>query len=99
MGEVAEKYSDHLVVTDDNPRNEAGDIIVQHILSGISNPQAVSIIRDRALAISFAITRASPQDVVLIAGKGHEGYQDVLGVKNIFSDSKQVNVALKERGG
>jgi len=99
MGEVAEKYSDHLVVTDDNPRNEAGDIIVQHILSGITNPQAVSIIRDRALAISFAITRASPQDVVLIAGKGHEGYQDVLGVKNIFSDSKQVDVALKERGG
>ena len=99
MGEIAEKYADHLIVTDDNPRNEEGDNIVHHILSGMNNQRVASVIRDRAKAIAFAISNANPRDVVLIAGKGHETYQDVSGIKNIFSDSKQVRLALQNRGG
>ena len=98
MGEIAEKYADHLIVTDDNPRNEEGDNIVHHILSGMNNQRAASVIRDRAKAIALAISHANPQDVVLIAGKGHEAYQDVSGIKNIFSDSKQVRLGLQNRG-
>ena len=98
MGEVAEQHADYLVVTDDNPRNEPGDDIIQHILSGVSESQEVSIIRDRAKAIKFAIKNASAGDVVLIAGKGHETCQDVLGTKNKFNDSVEARLALQERG-
>jgi UDP-N-acetylmuramoyl-L-alanyl-D-glutamate--2,6-diaminopimelate ligase len=98
MGEVAEQYADYLIVTDDNPRNESGDEIIQHILSGIGHPQVVTIIRDRAKAIEFAIKNASARDVVLIAGKGHETCQEILGTKNKFSDSAEARVALEERG-
>ena len=98
MGEVAEQYADYLIVTDDNPRNESGDEIIQHILSGIGHPQVVTIIRDRAKAIEFAIKNASARDVVLIAGKGHETCQEISGTKNKFSDSAEARVALEERG-
>ena len=97
MGEIAETYANRLIITDDNPRNERGDEIVEHILSGINNPGAVTVVRDRAEAISFAIKNANANDVVLVAGKGHETYQDIAGVKNIFSDAKQVRLALQER--
>ena len=55
MGEIAERYANKLIIADDNPRNEQGDEIVQHILSGVSNRAAVKVLRDRAEAISFAI--------------------------------------------
>ncbi|NKB34170.1 MAG: UDP-N-acetylmuramoyl-L-alanyl-D-glutamate--2,6-diaminopimelate ligase [Pseudomonadales bacterium] len=97
MGEIAEKYSSHLVITDDNPRNEEGDEIVEHILCGINKPEDVSVVRDRAEAIAFAIANANDGDVVLVAGKGHETYQDIAGARNIFSDAKQVRLALQER--
>jgi UDP-N-acetylmuramoyl-L-alanyl-D-glutamate--2,6-diaminopimelate ligase len=97
MGEIAEKYADRLIIADDNPRNEEGDEIVQHILSGISKRSAVTILRDRAEAINFAIESARPGDVVLVAGKGHETYQDIGGNKLIFSDANQVRLALQKR--
>ena len=97
MGEIAETHANQLIITDDNPRNERGDEIVQHILSGINNPEAVNVVRDRAEAISFAIKNANAGDVVLVAGKGHETYQDIAGTRNIFSDTKQVRLALQER--
>jgi UDP-N-acetylmuramoyl-L-alanyl-D-glutamate--2,6-diaminopimelate ligase len=99
MGEIAEKHSSQIVITDDNPRNEGGDEIVQHILSGIRWKENIKIIRDRAKAISYAISQAKAGDVVLVAGKGHETYQDIAGIRNIFSDAKQVRVALQEREG
>ena len=55
------------------------------------------MVRDRAAAISHAITSAKHGDVVLVAGKGHETYQDIAGIRNIFSDAKQVRLALQER--
>ena len=97
MGEIAETYADRLIISDDNPRREKGDEIVQHILSGIHTPSAVMVIRDRAAAIEYAIANASAGDVVLIAGKGHETYQDIDGDRHIFSDANQVRLALKNR--
>ncbi len=97
MGEIAERYANNLIIADDNPRNEQGDEIVQHILSGVSNRSAVKVLRDRAEAISFAIEHANPGDIVLIAGKGHETYQDIGGNKLIFSDANHVRLALQKR--
>lgn len=97
MGEIAETYADNLVIADDNPRNEEGDEIVQHILSGIADKSVVTVMRDRAKAIAHAISHAAPGDVVLIAGKGHETYQDIGGNRLIFSDANQVRLAMQKR--
>ena len=97
MGEIAEKFADKLIIADDNPRNEEGDEIVKHILSGISNRSAVTVLRDRAEAIGFAIENARAGDVVLVAGKGHETYQDIGGNRLMFSDANQVRLALQKR--
>ena len=99
MAEVAEKYADHLVITDDNPRNESADDIVKQILLGLNDPEAIKVDRDRAAAISFAINHAKTGDVVLVAGKGHETYQELGGNRMSFSDVKQVRLALQERDG
>ena len=99
MGEIAEKFADRLVIADDNPRNEQGEDIVQHILTGITDRAGVHVIRDRAAAINFAVANAVQGDVVLVAGKGHETYQDIGGNKILFSDANQVRLALQKRGG
>lgn len=97
MGEIAEQHADRLVLSDDNPRREEGDRIIEHILSGIIDPSAVSVLRDRANAIATAIAEARPGDVVLVAGKGHETYQEIDGVRHLFSDANQVRLALQLR--
>lgn len=97
MGEIAESLASNLIITDDNPRKEQGDRIAQHILSGIECPEKVKVIRDRAEAIDFAISNAAAGDIVLVAGKGHETYQDVGDVRTIFSDASQVRLALQRR--
>lgn len=99
MGEFAEAYADQLVICDDNPRNEDGDEIVNHILSGIEELSKVTIERDRAKAIAGTIAAAKPGDVVLVAGKGHETYQDIAGEKALFSDVSHVRLALQGREG
>ena len=60
MGEIAEQYADHIILTDDNPRNEAGEEITQHILSGMSEPAKCLVIRDRASAIEAAVSQWRP---------------------------------------
>ncbi|MDB9968059.1 UDP-N-acetylmuramoyl-L-alanyl-D-glutamate--2,6-diaminopimelate ligase [Gammaproteobacteria bacterium] len=97
MGEIAEAFADRLIIADDNPRNEEGDDIVQHILSGMSKPEQALIERDREKAIAYAIANAEPGDVVVVAGKGHETCQDVGGSRLIFSDANQVRLALQAR--
>jgi len=97
MGEIARAYANKLIITDDNPRNESGEEIVRHILSGIEESSDVSVIRDRAQAIQFAIDSARPEDIVLVAGKGHENYQDIGGRRTVFSDANQVRLALQGR--
>ena len=73
-------------LTNDNPRTEAPDVIARDILKGFSEPGCVKIELDRKQAIYSAVKHALPGDIVLIAGKGHETYQDVNGVKRYFSD-------------
>jgi UDP-N-acetylmuramoyl-L-alanyl-D-glutamate--2,6-diaminopimelate ligase len=90
MGMTAEELADYVVVTDDNPRHEDPLGIITDILSGMANPDGVYIQRLRAQAITFAITYAHPGDVVLIAGKGHETYQQIGVHKLPFSDRQLV---------
>ena len=97
MGEVAENLASKLVITDDNPRNENGEDIVQQILHGISDKNNVAVIRDRAKAISHAISNARKGDIVLVAGKGHENYQDMGGKRTVFSDANHVRLAMQQR--
>ena len=97
MAEVADQLADQIIVTDDNPRNENADDIVRQILFGFTDKSKVDVERDRAKAIEAAICSAQAGDLVLIAGKGHECYQDVAGQKMAFSDAAQVRLALQSR--
>ncbi|MDZ4262917.1 MAG: UDP-N-acetylmuramoyl-L-alanyl-D-glutamate--2,6-diaminopimelate ligase [Pseudomonadota bacterium] len=95
MGAIAERLADHVVVTDDNPRHEAGQQIIDEILAGMQSPQNVTVMRARGAAIRHIIKQASGRDVVLIAGKGHEDYQLVGDQKRPFSDRAQVEAVLR----
>lgn len=97
MGALAERLADVVIVTDDNPRGEDGDAIVAQIVAGLHAPERATIQRDRARAIGLAIAQARAGDVVLIAGKGHETYQEVAGVKHPFDDLKVARAALEAR--
>jgi UDP-N-acetylmuramoyl-L-alanyl-D-glutamate--2,6-diaminopimelate ligase len=88
MAAIAEANADVVIVTDDNPRAENGDQIVADILAGFVHPNDIVVQRDRAAAIARAIGEASPDDIVLIAGKGHEPYQEIDGVKHPFDDTE-----------
>src|SRR5690606_32603772 len=87
----------HAVLTSDNPRTEDPARILQDMVAGLSRPGAASPLVDRAQAIAHAVAQARPQDVVLVAGKGHEDYQDVQGVKHPFSDLSHARQALTAR--
>src|SRR5207342_3956441 len=86
MAAIAEAGADRVIVTDDNPRSENGDAIVVDIVAGFASRRTVRIERDRAKAIALALSDAHADDVILIAGKGHETYQEVAGVKHDFDD-------------
>jgi UDP-N-acetylmuramoyl-L-alanyl-D-glutamate--2,6-diaminopimelate ligase len=90
MGEVAETLADRVVVTDDNPRHEDGDAIVAEILAGLREPGRAAVERNRARAIALAVGEARPGDIVLVAGKGHEPYQQIGDLRLPFSDREVV---------
>lgn len=96
MAASAEQWADAVWVTDDNPRSESGDAIVAEIRTGFTKADAVHIQRDRRAAIAEAIAAAGPQDIVLIAGKGHETYQEVGGIKTPFDDRTIAATFLQE---
>ncbi|HEX5339942.1 MAG TPA: UDP-N-acetylmuramoyl-L-alanyl-D-glutamate--2,6-diaminopimelate ligase [Gammaproteobacteria bacterium] len=97
MGRIAEQHADRVVITDDNPRGEDGDVIVSDILAGIKQRTRVQVQRDRARAVASALHDAAPGDVVLVAGKGHEDYQ-IVGARSLpYSDRDTVAALL--RGG
>ena len=98
MAAVAERDAQHAVLTSDNPRSEDPLRILQQMVAGLSHPEQALVEADRARAIALAVQRADARDVVLIAGKGHEDYQEVLGVKRPFSDLAQARTALAQRG-
>lgn len=97
MGAIAEALADRVVVTDDNPRGEDGGAIVAQILAGFAHPERARVERDRGAAIAFAVAQAHADDVVLIAGKGHEPYQEINGVRRPFDDIEVARAALEAR--
>ena len=98
MGAIAVKLADRVVVTSDNPRLEPPDFILSQILAGTIGHDEIDVIENRAEAIRHAVTSAAAADVVLIAGKGHETYQDVAGARFPFSDVAQAAKAMAARG-
>ncbi|MBW3041440.1 UDP-N-acetylmuramoyl-L-alanyl-D-glutamate--2,6-diaminopimelate ligase [Prochlorococcus marinus] len=94
MGEVAAKFADYIVVTSDNPRQEDPKRIIKDILIGIAFDSEFSVEPDRSVAIQQAIAKADKNDVVLIAGKGHEDYQILQDQTIYFDDREQAKKAL-----
>jgi UDP-N-acetylmuramoyl-L-alanyl-D-glutamate--2,6-diaminopimelate ligase len=99
MGKIAAQYSDYVYVTSDNPRTEDPELILQDIEPGLTEigfPHSkYEMIVDRGAAIKKAIEMASPNDVVLIAGKGHETYQIIGTVKNHFDDREVAREVIR----
>lgn len=94
MARVAEQFADTAVITDDNPRTESAAAIVADMLAGLVNPNAVAIIHDRRQAIHWAMSQSKQNDIILVAGKGHEDYQ-IIGVdKHHYSDRETIIAML-----
>jgi UDP-N-acetylmuramyl-tripeptide synthetase len=97
MGAAAAQFADRALVTSDNPRSEDPLAIISQIEEGM--PGGHDIEPDRARAIERAVAEAAPEDVVLIAGKGHENYQEIAGRRLPFSDADAARAAVAKRGG
>lgn len=97
MAAAVQKRAHQVVVTSDNPRMENPASIISQILLGLTQRESVHVQANRALAIFETITNAHPNDVVLLAGKGHEDYQEISGVKHPFEDMAHAKAALSKR--
>jgi UDP-N-acetylmuramoyl-L-alanyl-D-glutamate--2,6-diaminopimelate ligase len=98
MGAMAKRFADNVVITSDNPRDEHPGTIVSQILLGMGESENIQVQVDRALAIQETIAQADTNDVIVIAGKGHENYQEITGVKSSFSDQLHAKAALMQWG-
>jgi UDP-N-acetylmuramoyl-L-alanyl-D-glutamate--2,6-diaminopimelate ligase len=96
MGEIAERLSDQVILTDDNVRSENPRDIIQDILSGCINPEQILIEHDRKTAIKAATTQAAEGDIILVAGKGHENYQ-IIGNQTLAYDERQFVALFQQR--
>jgi UDP-N-acetylmuramoyl-L-alanyl-D-glutamate--2,6-diaminopimelate ligase len=96
MGKVADALADRVIVTSDNPRSEDPDAIIQSIVADMTGDYHIET--ERAVAISLAIESAKPGDIVLLAGKGHEDYQEIAGVRYPFKDLSVAERALENYG-
>ena len=99
MGRAAERCADRVVLTSDNPRSEDPAGIIDEILGGFGNPGEAFVIQDRAAAIAWVIEQAGADDVVLVAGKGHEAYQEIAGQRLDFSDYGIASAAVAAKEG
>ena len=99
MAQVAARHAQAVVITDDNPRSEDPAAIREAMLEGLTAEQRASAwnIAGRGVAIARTVAEAGPDDVILVAGKGHETYQEVLGVRHDFSDLDEAQAALDQR--
>lgn len=95
MAAVAERLADVVLVTDDNPRTEDPAQIIQDIRAGFAKPEQVEFVHGRGQAIAQLIATAAAGDVVVLAGKGHEDYQEIMGVRHAFSDLVETAKALQ----
>lgn len=96
MAEIAEREADHIILTSDNPRFEDPLQILQAIQQGFTGKKSVYREPDRQRAIAYALATAQPADVVLVAGKGHEAYQLIKGIKYPFDDAVEVQCLLRK---
>lgn len=96
MAAVAEKQADRVVLTSDNPRSEKPNAIISQILLGLARPEAAQVEPDRAEAIRQTLAQAAPDDVVLLAGRGHEAWQEIAGERIAFSDRAHAIDALTQ---
>ncbi len=99
MGAIAARGADQVVLTSDNPRNEDPQVILAQIRAGVGCFEPVAVLADRRAAIELAVKQAAAQDVILVAGKGHEDYQEVRGQRLPFSDVQAAAQALATRQG
>ncbi|MBR8224635.1 UDP-N-acetylmuramoyl-L-alanyl-D-glutamate--2,6-diaminopimelate ligase [Burkholderia ambifaria] len=97
MGAIAERLADEVVVTSDNPRSEDPQRIIDQVIAGMTAPDHARRIEDRASAILQAVRGAAREDVVVLAGKGHEATQEIMGKKRAFSDQDHARLALAAR--
>lgn len=96
MGAIASQMSDLVIITSDNPRNEDPKQIIRDIEKGIKGDNYM-IISDRSLAISMAVQMAATGDIVVVAGKGHEDYQEIKGIRHAFNDKKVLEEAIRQK--
>lgn len=94
MAAVVERLADGVLVTDDNPRTEVPAQIFSDIRAGFAVPESVQFVHGRGQAIAQLIAAASADDVLVLAGKGHEDYQEINGVRQPFSDLVEAANAL-----
>lgn len=99
MGKLAERLADQVVITSDNPRGENPQDIIDDVLAGLDESESAVVIEDRATAIAWAIGQAANSDVVLIAGKGHEEFQQIGAERVRFSDFAVALAALEAEAG
>jgi len=97
MAAIAERGADRVWLTSDNPRHEDPMAILDQVRAGLSTPEMAEVVADRRVAIRRAVAAAGPHDVLLLAGKGHEDYQEVAGVRHPFSDLDEALAALAAR--
>jgi UDP-N-acetylmuramoyl-L-alanyl-D-glutamate--2,6-diaminopimelate ligase len=97
MAAAAEQFAQHVVLTSDNPRSEAPQTILNQMRAGLKRMEKALVMVDRAQAIAHTVQHAGTHDVVLVAGKGHEDYQEIAGVKHPFSDVQHARAALAAR--
>lgn len=96
MAQVAESLSDRIVLTSDNPRGEDPAVIIEEMLAGLEEPAKAQVVIDRASAIRQAVRSSGAGDIILVAGKGHEAWQESNGQKIPFSDEAAVHSALED---
>ena len=96
MGDIAARFADQVIVTSDNPRGEDPLAIIADIKAGTADAGHVAAIADRREAIATALEKAGPDDIVLVAGKGHETCQEIAGQKLPFSDIQEILQVLEE---
>ena len=97
MGRIASEIADRVILTSDNPRSEEPQEIIQQILQGIEadKQSKVTTVVDRAFAILTSVKQSGPNDVVLVAGKGHEKVQEIAGNRFVFSDQDHIRLAIR----
>jgi UDP-N-acetylmuramoyl-L-alanyl-D-glutamate--2,6-diaminopimelate ligase len=96
MGAIAEKFADYVILTDDNPRDDDPEAIVHGILKGMKKNSPILVEHDRRKALEYAISHAGMNDIILVAGKGHENYQLIGKEVKHYSDVETVEEILND---